>query len=359
VHSVQSIYSESTNFCSTLPIPRTYKRRVPSEVLVCTSHGHRMNSDSGQARWAGFIDAVCVQGHSSGAQPGDLVEISGLKKAAQHNGKTAVALPTVSMDSANANPTTARLAVSYFPADAEAPTAIKVKRANLTVATRRMRCTCTNHAPPDFRCPPLGFYEINGNVAPNVVTLHMLVRALARYEPGIVMLIQAVVAALPTVWFTRDATIGRAPMAVGGTRKFLYTHTQLIKCECHALGQHCSARCECVLQGRCDNLPGARDPCSCNNGVSGGGCVPGMCPCILVGRPCIEQCGCRTHAGGGAALDGSSSSAAEQRCSSNPWNLLASKGVRTVCMWAGLWHCTSVKLSVSILFDVCVLLVST
>ena len=293
-----------------------------------------MNLDSAQERWADFIDAVCVQ--ERGAQPGDLVEISGLKKAALHNGKTAVALPTVSMDSAHArkggDPTTARLAVSYFPAgagaEADAPTSIKVKRGNLTVAIRRTRCSCTKHAPPGFRCPPLGFYETNGNVAPNVVTLHMLVRALAVYEPGIVMLVQAAVAALPTVWYTRKATIGRAPMAAGGTRKFLYTHTQLVKCECHALGLHCSARCECVLQGRCDNMPSAREPCSCNDGVRGGGCVPGMCPCIRVGRPCIEQCGCRPHTGGGAAaLHGSPSSAA-QRCSSNPWNLLSNKGVR-------------------------------
>lgn len=77
-----------------------------------------------------------------------------------------------------------------------------------------------------------------------------------------------------------------------------FKYTTLRPCECHAAGKFCSAFCNCILKGKCDNVPLF---CECSKSASGG-CKPGSCPCCLAGRPCSAACGCPTIRTGDSVL---------------------------------------------------------
>ena len=158
-------------------------------------------------------------------------------------------------------------------------------------------CLCSEH--DGFRCPPLATNH-DGFFAFLLGMRH--VDAMA-----------PVLAAGPDVWriihtLSHRATGYKEAKSVGGRYsasdlQFAWKTTK--NCECHARDEHCTAHCQCLRRGACDNVP---DHCTC----AAGKCVALSCPCVSAGRPCNERCAvCGQHQqgkgeqqqpGGGAPL---------------------------------------------------------
>jgi len=87
-----------------------------------------------------------------------------------------------------------------------------------------------------------------------------------------------------------SATGKRAAAAAAPTYNFVEEDSGFIKtvqqgCECHTLHKFCTAKCKCLLDNMCDNIP---PYCTCTGGACDENCV-----CIASGRPCNELCkGC-------------------------------------------------------------------
>jgi hypothetical protein len=205
-------------------------------------------------------------------------------------------------------------------------------------------CLCSEH--DGFRCPPLATNH-DGFFAFLLGMRH--VDAMA-----------PVLAAGPDVWriihtLSHRATGYKEAKSVGGRYsasdlQFAWKTTK--NCECHARDEHCTAHCQCLRRGACDNVP---DHCTC----AAGKCVALSCPCVSAGRPCNERCAvCGQHqqgkgeqqqppGGGGAAVAAAAAGDGKETeddkegggegsranstslCQTNHWNwLLAEHNVR-------------------------------